>query len=136
MPQLTSPNLVTETPAADPAVALAHFKEHLAFETDTWDVHESMKRGADGFIVIDVRSLEDYQEGHVPGAIHLPGGKITEKSLAQFPEDALLVVYCSGPHCNGADKAAVKISALGRKVKKMIGGSIGWEWEGFEFEKG
>jgi rhodanese-related sulfurtransferase len=41
------------------------------------------------------------------------------------------VVYCSGPHCNGADGAAVQLSRLGRKVKKMLGGIHGWHVEGF-----
>ena len=38
----------------------------------------------------------------------------------------------SGPHCNAADKAAARLARLGRPVKKMIGGKIGWLDEGFE----
>ena len=41
----------------------------------------------------------------------------------------LFVVYCSGPHCNGADRAAVALARLGRPVKKMIGGVTGWTAE-------
>jgi rhodanese-related sulfurtransferase len=41
------------------------------------------------------------------------------------------VVYCSGPHCNGADRAALRLARLGRQVKKMIGGISGWKDEGF-----
>ena len=44
------------------------------------------------------------------------------------------MVYCAGPHCNGADKAAVKLAKLGRPVKKMIGGVTGWVDEGFDLE--
>jgi rhodanese-related sulfurtransferase len=36
------------------------------------------------------------------------------------------------PHCNGADRAAVRLSRLGRFVKKMIGGIQGWKDEGYE----
>jgi rhodanese-related sulfurtransferase len=54
-----------------------------------------------------------------------------ERTLSDFPEDALFVVYCGGPHCNGADRAAVQLSRLGRKVKKMLGGIHGWHVEGF-----
>src|SRR5581483_10573796 len=43
---------------------------------------------------------------------------------------ALLVVYCDGPHCNGADRAAIRLASLGRPVKKMIGGITGWIDEG------
>ena len=42
------------------------------------------------------------------------------------------MVYCAGPHCNGANKAAVKLAALGYPVKEMIGGVTGWLDEGFE----
>ncbi|MGZ7041168.1 MAG: rhodanese-like domain-containing protein, partial [Thermoanaerobaculia bacterium] len=48
-----------------------------------------------------------------------------------YAPDTLFVVYCSGPHCNGADRAALRLSRLGRPVKKMIGGISGWKYEGF-----
>lgn len=46
----------------------------------------------------------------------------------------MFIVYCNGPHCNGADKAALKLARLGRPVKKMIGGIEGWKDEGFDLE--
>src|SRR6202030_1237452 len=74
--------------------------------------------------------------GHVDGAVNLPHGRINERNLAAHPPDTLFVVYCSGPHCNGADRAAARLARLGRKVKKMIGGAEGWKVEGFALEKG
>jgi rhodanese-related sulfurtransferase len=44
---------------------------------------------------------------HVPGAINLSRGEINDRILARWPIDTLFVVYCGGPHCNGADKAAL-----------------------------
>ena len=126
---------VSETPAAEPRDALAHFSAKLRFETDCWDVHESLKQGAD-FVLLDVRGPELFEKAHVPGAINLPHGKIIETKMRQWPDDALFVVYCAGPHCNGADKAAVRLSRLGRKVKLMIGGMTGWADEGFDFASG
>jgi rhodanese-related sulfurtransferase len=41
------------------------------------------------------------------------------------------VVYCAGPHCNGAHRAAVKLAALEYPVKEMMGGVMGWLDEGF-----
>ena len=61
-------------------------------------------------------------------------GRIVEHNLAAFPAGVAFVVYCSGPHCNGADKAAVRLARLNRKVKEMLGGIAGWKWEGFELE--
>jgi rhodanese-related sulfurtransferase len=69
----------------------------------------------------------------VPGARNLPHGRINERNLAEFPPDTTFVVYCNGPHCNGADKAALRLARLGRPVKKMIGGIEGWKAERFEF---
>ncbi|KJF77052.1 rhodanese, partial [Klebsiella aerogenes] len=45
----------------------------------------------------------------------------------------MFVVYCAGPHCNGADIAALKLAQLGRPVKMMLGGLTGWADEGFAF---
>jgi rhodanese-related sulfurtransferase len=122
---------VTGIAAAEPAAALDHFQKLLAFETDCWDVHAAIAAGQQDFVLLDVRSPEAYRQGHVPGAISLPHRRIVERTLADFPKDALFVVYCSGPHCNGADRAAVQLSRLGRKVKKMLGGMHGWQVEGF-----
>src|SRR5205823_4634906 len=54
----------------------------------------------------------------------------------EYPPEALFVVYCAGPHCNGADRAAIRLASLGRPVKKMIGGVTGWIDEGFPLTDG
>ena len=115
--------------------ALEHFEKLLEFETDCWDVHEDLKSGKADYVILDVRSPDAYAAGHVPGAISLPHGRIIERNLAAFPAGAAFVVYCSGPHCNGADRAALRLSRLGRRVKKMIGGITGWRDEDFELER-
>ena len=127
--------LVSAVPAADSASALRHFEAGLAFETDCWDVHAALGAAQD-FIVLDVRSEELYARGHVPGARHLPHAKIIAARLAHYPADTLFVVYCSGPHCNGAQRGAIRLARLGRKVKLMIGGMSGWLAEGFRTESG
>jgi len=133
---LTTPSLVTEIAAADPQTALAYFESLLAFETDCWDVHEALAAGHRDFTVLDVRSPESFNAGHVRGAVNLPYRRINERNLAAWPADTLFVAYCNGPHCNGADRAAVRLARLGRTVKKMIGGIVGWKDEGFSLETG
>ncbi|WP_020591264.1 rhodanese-like domain-containing protein [Kiloniella laminariae] len=127
---------VTQTPAAPSDLAQQHFAAMLGFETDCWDTHESLEmaaqKGAEpDFILVDVRSPDMYAKGHVPGAINLLHGKMIGSRMAQFPKDKLFVVYCAGPHCNGANKAALRLSRLGLPVKMMIGGITGWLDEGF-----
>lgn len=128
------PTLVTEVPCAPSADAVRHFSGSFAFETDCWDVHAALMQGPD-FALLDVRSAEDYARGHVPGAAHLPHRKITESRLAAFPAGTKFVVYCAGPHCNGAQRAALRLAQLGRPVKLMLGGMTGWLDEGFEIER-
>ena len=121
---------VTGLAASDPIDARTHFEGLLAVETDCWDVHASLGDAQD-FVLLDVRAPQSFEAGHVPGAINLPHGKIDERNLAAYPTDTLFVVYCNGPHGNGADRAAARLARLGRRVKKMIGGIEGWKDEGF-----
>jgi rhodanese-related sulfurtransferase len=127
-------NNVTQTPFADPADIVAQYARRLGFETDCWDVHDAMSRPDPGFVLLDVRSPALFATSHLPGAINLPHGKMTERKMAEWPTEALFVVYCAGPHCNGTDKAALRLGGLGRRVKVMIGGMTGWADEGFSFE--
>ncbi len=120
--------------AASSAEATRHFESRLAFETDCWDVAHALKHRKPGFVVLDVRSPALYAAGHVPGAVNLPHGRIVERNLESHPAETLFVVYCNGPHCNGADRAALRLARLGRPVKTMIGGIEGWKDEGLGLE--
>lgn len=122
---------VARTPAAPAHLALAHFEALLQFETDCWDTHFAISNQRRDFVLLDVRSEQCFAAGHLPEAVHLPHKQINAQSLEHYPPDTLFVVYCAGPHCNGADKAAVALARLGRPVKKMIGGITGWLDEGF-----
>ena len=83
-----------------------------------------------------VGSEEAFARRHLPGAQHLPHSQITAERMAAWPAETLFVVYCAGPHCNGADVAALKLAELGRPVKMMLGGLTGWEDEGYAFVSG
>ena len=124
-------NHVTAIAPAPSGEALAHFERLFSFETDCWDVYEALSSGRAGFTLLDVRSPAHFRGGHIAGAIGLPHGKITAARMAAWPAETLFVAYCAGPHCNGAARAAVRLSALGRPVKIMIGGITGWQDEGF-----
>jgi rhodanese-related sulfurtransferase len=122
---------VSRPPAATSEEALRHFESLLRFETDCWDVQHAISNNRQDFVLLDVRSEQAFAGGHLPAAVNLPQTRISEETLAEYPEPTLFVVYCAGPHCNGADKAALRIAKLDRPVKKMIGGVTGWLDEGF-----
>jgi rhodanese-related sulfurtransferase len=124
-------NSVTDIAAAPPAEAAAHFARRLSLETDCADVEAALRTGAPGFVLLDVRGPGAYGRGHVPGSLNLPHREITPARLAEWPAATLFVVYCAGPHCNGADRAALRLAQLGRPVKLMLGGMTGWADEGF-----
>lgn len=127
-------SVVTHVPAAAPADAYRHFAGKLSYEVDPADVAHAMKEGTDDFILIDTRAKGHYTKSHLPMAVNVPDTGITQEWLAQFPEDKLLVTYCWGPACNGSTKAAMKIAALGRPVKELIGGFEYWVREGWATE--
>ena len=124
------PSPVTEVRPADSVSALEHFQRGLEFETDCWDVHQALAHAPD-FVLLDVRSPECFNRAHVPGAINIPHAKIIGSRMAAYPADTLFVLYCAGPHCNGAQRGAIRLARLGLPVKIMLGGMTGWCDEGF-----
>ena len=130
------PSPVRQFPAAASPDAVCHFGSRLGFETDCWDVHASLVAGAPDFVLVDVRSPEMYAKSHVPGAVNIPYGKMIASYMDRYAKDTLFVLYCAGPHCNGANKGALRLAQLGYPVKEMIGGMTGWADEGFSFESG
>lgn len=114
-------------PAAQSEQAFTFFSKKLGYETDCSDVYADIKIGNSQFVLLDVRSAEAYKKSHAITALNFPHSEMNEASLARFAKDTLFVVYCWGPGCNGATKAAMKLATLGFSVKEMIGGIQYWE---------
>ncbi len=130
-------NPVLEVSAAPSETAATHFAARLTFETDCADVAAALQSSDPGFVLLHVvGTREAYEARHVPGAVHLPHAEITGERMAEWAPVPLFVVYCAGPHCNGADRAALKLARLGLPVKLMIGGLTGWADEGFAYATG
>ncbi len=128
---------VTQYPPAASVTMIAHVLHRLSLETDCAEVAEALGSGQHNFVLLHVvGSAETYEKRHVPAALHLRHRFITEERMAEWPMETLFVVYCAGPHCNGADQAALKLAQLGRPVKIMIGGVTGWRDEGLPFAHG
>ncbi|REK85994.1 rhodanese-like domain-containing protein [Streptomyces inhibens] len=125
---------VLATPPAAPADAAAYFAARLAFHTDVADVHTALAAGAADFVVVDSRSTEAWDQGHVPGAVHLPTARIPHDAGELLDPAVPVVVYCWGPGCDGATRAALALARLGYRVKEMLGGIEYWIREGYEVQ--
>jgi rhodanese-related sulfurtransferase len=113
-----------------PAAAAEHFARRLSVETDVSDVAAALDSGEPGFVLLDSRSAEAWAQGHVPGAVHLPGREIATRADTELDRSVPIVTYCWGPGCNGATRAALALSLLGFRVREMLGGFEYWAREG------
>ncbi len=90
------------------------------------------------YIFVDARSPEDYEEGHIKGAVSLPVGHFEEKIAAfmeNYPPEASIVTYCSGRTCEDSHHLAEFLLEFGYdKVNVFIDGFPGWEAEGHPIE--
>ena len=82
----------------------------------------------EGYIILDARTQEEYDEGHIPGAIVIFHEEITEKAEEVLTDkDQLILVYCrSGRRSKIAAEALVE---LGYTNIKEFGGIIDWPYE-------
>ncbi len=113
-----------------PADAATYFAHRLAVETDVSDVAAALESGAPGFVLLDSRSSEAWEQGHVPGAVHLPTREIADRAPRELDRSVPVVTYCWGPGCNGATRAALALAGLGYRVREMLGGFEYWAREG------
>lgn len=81
-----------------------------------------------GYIILDVRTREEYDEGHVPGAICIPNEDIGDTGPEILSDkEQLILVYCRSG--NRSKKAAEKLVFLGYENVVEFGGIIDWEYE-------
>ena len=93
------------------------------------EVHEHMKDSE--YTILDVRSANEFAEGHIPGAINIHGGQLRNR-LAELPEGSLIV------HCQGGDRSSIAIGILEKAnsltLYNLPGGFNEWKQHNFEIE--
>lgn len=77
-------------------------------------------------ILIDVRPEDEFEHGHIQGAISIPVDQL-EDHLSELKDHENIVIYCRGPLCVFADQAASRLSALGYKAYRMEEGYQDWK---------
>ena len=82
----------------------------------------------EGYIILDVRTQAEYDEGHIPGAVLIPNTEIEDRAEGELPDkDQLILVYCRSG--NRSKQAAQILARLGYTNIKEFGGIIDWPYE-------
>lgn len=89
-------------------------------------------------LFVDARTRENYDDGHIPGAVSLPVAQFDEHIdafLGQHDIERSIVTYCSGRTCEDSHNLAQLLIDFGYiDVRVFIDGYPGWEAEGFPVE--
>lgn len=88
---------------------------------------ERMERGA--VVVLDVRPVEEYTAGHIPGALSVPLDHL-DATLVNLPKRAQIVAYCRGPYCVLAPQAVEWLQSRGFKARRLADGMPEWRLAG------
>ena len=112
---------------------MAFYEKKLAYEMDSADLFEALKEGKE-IVVVDTRQAIGYEKEHIPTAINLPHRLMSKENTATLAKDKLYICYCDGIGCNASTKGALKMTALGFKVKELIGGIEWWKFDGYATE--
>lgn len=113
--------------------AIAYFSGKLEHETDASDAYLALKAG-ERLVIVDVRSQDAWNQGHVVGAVHIPYADIATRAPRELDPAVPVVVYCWSPGCNAGAKGALEFAKLGYRVREMIGGYEYWVREGYPTE--
>jgi len=89
---------------------------------------EEMMVIENNYVILDVRTLQEYNEGHIPGAICIPNETIGSEEIPQLPDkDQLILVYCRSG--NRSKQASQKLVQLGYTNVVEFGGILDWTGE-------
>ncbi len=86
-------------------------------------------------VVVDVRPREEYEAGHIPGAISLPLPELEDR-LSELPQENEIVAYCRGPYCVLAPEAVTIMRARGFRARRLEEGFPEWRAAGLPVTAG
>ena len=108
--------------------------QQVKAEIDEVDSSRARELLEDGAAALDVRERDEWEEGHIPGAVHIPRGSLEGRIESRVPDRSqAVVVYCSGGSRSAF--AAKTLEDLGYEhVLSLAGGFTDWKRNGFPFE--
>jgi len=108
-------------------------ERHLLESVDQKDLIERVKNRE--VTEIDVRPVEEFQVGHIPGALSVPLAEF-KRRIASLPKDSEIVAYCRGPYCVLAVEAVELLRKQGFKATRLEDGVPDWRTRGFPIAAG
>jgi DNA-binding transcriptional ArsR family regulator len=111
-----------------------HFGDRAGGEPVSMQELLKRARSAD-VIVLDTRPVNEYEAGHIAGAISVPVDDLRRR-LKDLPRNREYVAYCRGPYCIYADQAVGLLQAKGRRARRLLEGFPEWRAAGLPIEVG
>lgn len=91
-------------------------------------------KSKDKLVVLDVRPYEEYEAGHIPGAVSIPLEEL-KKRIKELPRSKQIVAYCRGPLCALAPEATRYLKSKGYKVTRLADGAPDWAAAGLPLSR-
>ena len=102
--------------------------EELTYRQVNMDEAITLMKEESGYIILDVRTPEEFADKHIPGAINIPNETIGTEEVPELPDkDQLILVYCRSG--NRSKQASEKLAALGYTNIVEFGGINDWQGE-------
>jgi len=102
--------------------------EEITYRQINVDAAITMMEEESGYIILDVRTPEEFADKHIPGAINIPNETIGTEEIPKLPnKDQLILVYCRSG--NRSKQASEKLAALGYTGIVEFGGINDWPGE-------
>ena len=123
----------------DTKAAARYFEDELNFNANPATAKKVSEGKIQG-VLIDLRRKEDFDKGHIPGAVNIPFDKYdgfdgSQTEFLGLSKTKMNYLYCYELLCNLAQKAAKKFASLGYPVKEIKGGFDAWKERDYPIEK-
>ena len=102
--------------------------QEVSYRQINMDEAITMMKEESSYIILDVRTPEEFADKHIPGAINIPNETISTEEIPELPDkDQLILVYCRSG--NRSKQASEKLAALGYTNIVEFGGINDWPGE-------
>ena len=99
-----------------------------SYEQITQEEAKKIMDTANGYILLDTRTQEEYDQSHIPGALLIPHAEIADRAEEELPDkDQVILVYCRSG--NRSKQASEVLAELGYTNVKEFGGINTWPYE-------